>query len=79
MLLDGNPIEAVQNLHKVYAVKVHDGTFYSKGDLEALKLKVLMHVESAQAALPNEKAEALAEVSTGPLVQVLGLASLYGA
>lgn len=56
VLLDGNPIEAVQNLHKVYAV-VHDGTFYSKGDLEALKLKVLMHVESAQAALPNEKAK----------------------
>jgi imidazolonepropionase-like amidohydrolase len=39
VLLDANPIENVQNLHKIYAV-VRAGSYYSAAELDALKHKV---------------------------------------
>jgi Amidohydrolase family len=39
VLLDANPIDNVQNLHKIYAL-VRGGLYYSPADLEALKHKV---------------------------------------
>jgi imidazolonepropionase-like amidohydrolase len=39
ILLDANPIDNVQNLHKIYAL-VRAGWYYSAADLEALKHKV---------------------------------------
>jgi imidazolonepropionase-like amidohydrolase len=39
VLLDANPIENVQNLHKIYAV-VRAGSYYSVAELDALKHKV---------------------------------------
>jgi imidazolonepropionase-like amidohydrolase len=39
VLLDANPIENVQNLHKIYAV-VRAGSYYSAAELGALKQKV---------------------------------------
>jgi imidazolonepropionase-like amidohydrolase len=39
VLLDANPIDHVQNLHKIYAV-VRAGFYYSAADLEAIKHKV---------------------------------------
>ena len=56
VVLDGNPIETVQNLHQVYAV-VRGGNYYSKDALDGLKQKVRKHLESIQAAtIPAEKA-----------------------
>ncbi len=46
VLLDGNPLDSVQNLHKIFAV-VRDGRFYSKDDLESIKEQV-----AGQVALP---------------------------
>lgn len=40
VLLDANPIESVQHLHKIFAV-VRGGFYRSKQDLDALKSKVL--------------------------------------
>jgi imidazolonepropionase-like amidohydrolase len=39
VLLDANPVENVQNLHKIYAV-VRAGSYYSAAELGALKQKV---------------------------------------
>jgi imidazolonepropionase-like amidohydrolase len=39
VLLDANPINSVQNLHKIYAV-VRAGLYYSAAELDALKQKV---------------------------------------
>jgi imidazolonepropionase-like amidohydrolase len=56
VVLDANPMDSVQNLHKVYAV-VRGGNYYSKDALDSLKQKVRKHMESAQAAsIPAEKA-----------------------
>jgi len=38
VLLDGNPVESVQNLHNVYGV-VRAGFYYSRADLDALKAR----------------------------------------
>jgi len=56
VLLDGNPIESVQNLHKINAV-VRGGKYYSKDAIELLKRKVADH-QASKAALtaPAEKA-----------------------
>ncbi len=43
VLLDGNPLDSVQNLHKIFAV-VRDGRFYSTQDLESIKEQVAGHV-----------------------------------
>ncbi|NGY05925.1 amidohydrolase family protein [Solimonas terrae] len=45
VLLDGNPLESVQNLHRVYAV-VRNGYYYSRQDLDALMSSVAASVES---------------------------------
>ncbi len=49
VLLDGNPLDDVQNLHKIFGV-VRAGNFYSKDALDSLKDKVRMHVTAATAA-----------------------------
>ena len=46
VLLDGNPVENVQNLHKIFGV-VRGGSYYSKERLEALKTKVQEHAAAA--------------------------------
>jgi imidazolonepropionase-like amidohydrolase len=38
VLLDGNPVESVQNLHTIFGV-VRAGFYYSRADLEALRSK----------------------------------------
>jgi imidazolonepropionase-like amidohydrolase len=48
VLLDANPVESVQNLHKVYAV-VRGGKFYSTDALKALKQKVAEDLKSDSA------------------------------
>jgi imidazolonepropionase-like amidohydrolase len=48
VLLDANPVESVQNLHKVYAV-VRGGKFYSTDALKALKQKVAEDFKSDSA------------------------------
>lgn len=56
VVLDGNPMESVENLHRISAV-VRGGKYYSKDALGALKKKVETHMESAQAApVPAAKA-----------------------
>ena len=50
---DANPVETVQNLHRIYAV-VRGGKFHLKQDLDELKAKVQQHVESTK--VPPEKA-----------------------
>ena len=51
VLLDGNPIESVQNLHKVNAV-VRGGRYYSQEDLAALKQRVQDDIASRPQAKP---------------------------
>ena len=46
VLLDGNPIESVQNLHRIHAV-VRDGRFYSAAELTQLKQRVADHADAA--------------------------------
>lgn len=45
VLLDGNPVESVQNLHKINAV-VRAGTFYSSSALNTLKQRVADNLAS---------------------------------
>jgi Amidohydrolase family len=45
VLLDGNPVETVQNLHKIYAV-IRGGNFYSTDALKALKQQVAENLKS---------------------------------
>lgn len=52
VLLSGNPVASVQNLHKITGV-VHDGKFYSTEALAGLKHKVL----DDMAATPKEAAQ----------------------
>lgn len=54
VLLDGNPMESVGNLHKVSGV-VHGGTYYSADGLSALKKRVQGAV-AADKGMPAEKA-----------------------
>ena len=51
VLLDGNPIESVQNLHKVNAV-VRGGRYYSQQDLAALKQRVQDDLATRPAVKP---------------------------
>jgi hypothetical protein len=46
VLLDGNPTESVQNLHRIHAV-IRDGRFYSTDALDQLKERVAANVASA--------------------------------
>ncbi len=46
VLLDGNPIESVRNLHRIRAV-VRAGRYYSHEELEGLKKEVADHISSA--------------------------------
>ncbi len=46
VLLDGNPIESVQNLHRVHGV-VRDGLYYSAAELSELKRRVAEHADAA--------------------------------
>ena len=56
VVLDANPVQSVQNLHKIFAV-VRGGQFYSRDALDGLKQKVQKDLEGAKAAaLPAEKA-----------------------
>ena len=56
VLLDGNPLESVQNLHRISGV-IRNGKYYSKDDLESIKLKVAQDQASrASAAKPAKKA-----------------------
>ena len=56
VVLDANPVQSVQNLHKIFAV-VRGGKFYSRDALDGLKQKVQKDLEGAKAAaLPAEKA-----------------------
>ncbi len=56
VVLDANPVQSVQNLHRIFAV-VRNGEFYSKAALDGLKQKVQTDLEGAKAAaLPAEKA-----------------------
>ena len=45
VLLDGNPVETVQNLHKIYAV-IRGGNFSSTDALKALKQQVAENLKS---------------------------------
>ena len=56
VVLDANPVQSVQNLHRIFAV-VRGGRYYSKAALDGLKQKVQTDLEGAKAAaLPAEKA-----------------------
>jgi hypothetical protein len=46
VVLDANPIESVQNLHRIHAV-IRDGRFYSADDLTQLKERVADRVATA--------------------------------
>ncbi len=55
VVLDANPLQSVQNLHRISGV-VRGGKFYSKAALDGLKQKVQTDSEGARAAaLPAEK------------------------
>jgi imidazolonepropionase-like amidohydrolase len=46
VVLDGNPIESVQNLHRIHAV-IRDGRYYSANDLTQMKERVADRVATA--------------------------------
>lgn len=46
VVLDANPIESVQNLHRIHAV-IRDGRFYSADDLMQMKERVADLVATA--------------------------------
>jgi hypothetical protein len=54
VLLDGNPIENVQNLHRIQGV-VRAGRYFSKEDLEGLKKRALEHTAQSGAVEPNHQ------------------------
>ncbi len=57
VLLDGNPVESVANLHKVAGV-LRDGRYYDKAALEALKTKAAAELARPPASGADPKATA---------------------